>query len=118
MTSLKGVPVRVTPVDNQAKARERLGKSERALRDYDHDLQLAPTSAAFALDRGLLHDNESRLDEAADDLQRARAHGTDPARIRDHLALIDLARKDLASASGQPEAPSAARTGPRRGLQP
>ena len=103
---------------NRAKARERLGQSERALRDYDHALQLAPTSAAFALDRGLLHYNEGRLDEAADDLQRARAHGADPAMIRHHLALVDLARKDRASAPGQPAAPSAARSGPRGGPQP
>ena len=103
---------------NRAKARERLGQSERALRDYDHALELAPTSAAFALDRGLLHYNEGRLDEAADDLQRARAHGADPATIRHHLALVDLARKDYASAPGQPAAPSAARSGPRGGPQP
>ena len=90
---------------NRARARERLGQSERALRDYDRALQLAPTSAAFALDRGLLHYHEGRLDEAADDLRRARAHGADPAMIRHHLALVDLARKDRTSAPGRPRRP-------------
>jgi serine/threonine protein kinase/Tfp pilus assembly protein PilF len=75
-----------------------LGAGDEALHDYDRALQLDPTLAPAALQRGLLHFHARRHAEAVRDLETALAHGAEPATVHYDLALVHLARKDRTSA--------------------
>jgi tetratricopeptide (TPR) repeat protein len=85
-------------VYNRARARQALGQTESALHDYDRALQLDPTLADAALNRGILHYNSRRYAQAEADLSRAFALGADKAIVYYNLALIDLARDEPGAA--------------------
>lgn len=74
------------------------GARESATRDFDRALELEPTLAAAALNRGLLHREARRFPEAVADLERARHNGYAPAVVDYHLASVSL------SAGNRPEA--------------
>jgi serine/threonine protein kinase len=77
---------------NRALSFAALGRTEEALRDYDQALQLDPTLADAALNRGLLHYRVRHYLAALLDLERARELGADPALVSFSLALVRLAR--------------------------
>lgn len=79
---------------NLARARQALGEAGPALQDYDRALRLDPTMSAAALNRGLLHFQQSRHEDATADFKRALDHGADPAIIHYNTALVELARGD------------------------
>jgi serine/threonine protein kinase/Flp pilus assembly protein TadD len=83
---------------NRALAETALGKTERAMLDYDRALQLDETLAVATLNRGILHYNEKRYPAAQVDLQRASEMGADGGAVHYNLALVHLARGDRASA--------------------
>jgi serine/threonine protein kinase/Tfp pilus assembly protein PilF len=83
---------------NRALAFIGLGQGDRAKQDFDRALQLDPTFADAAFNRGLLHFQENHLAPAAADLQCALHHGAQPARAHYQLALVCLAQHDRAGA--------------------
>jgi tetratricopeptide (TPR) repeat protein len=76
---------------NRALAFDALGRPEQALRDYDQALQLDPTLADAALNRGVLHYRARRYDAARADLRRAGELGSHPAIVSFDLLLVNLA---------------------------
>src|SRR5439155_5329705 len=76
----------------RALAYQALGRSDRALYDYDAALQLDPQLGVAALNRGILHGREKRYAEACADLERALQSGVDPATVHYNLALLYLAQ--------------------------
>jgi serine/threonine protein kinase len=83
---------------NRACAYEGCGEPERALRDYDRALQLEPGLGVAALNRGKLHYQLQRSQEALDDLHLALRGGVSPAVVYYHIALVKLAQNDRAGA--------------------
>jgi tetratricopeptide (TPR) repeat protein len=83
---------------NRGCAYEGCGQPERARRDYDRALQLEPTLAVAALNRGRLHFRQQRFPEALADLQRALDGGTDRAAVYYDIALVKLGQGDRAAA--------------------
>jgi serine/threonine protein kinase len=83
---------------NRALAYEGLGCPEQARHDYDQALQLDPTLAVAAQNRGMLHYRAKRYADAIRDLQWAEELGADPAVIAFDLALVNLARGEHATA--------------------
>jgi tetratricopeptide (TPR) repeat protein len=73
---------------NRALAFAALGRATSALNDYDRALQLDPTHAASALNRGMLHFQHGRLEQATADLRTALSHGADAATVHYDLALV------------------------------
>src|SRR5262249_48887925 len=63
------------------------GERARARADYDRALDLDPTLAAAALNRGALHVQERRWDAADADLRLALSLGADPAAVHYNRAL-------------------------------
>ena len=76
---------------NRALAFDALGRPEQALRDYDQALQLDPTLADAALNRGVLHYRARRYDAARADLRRAGELGSHPAIVSFDLFLVNRA---------------------------
>jgi tetratricopeptide (TPR) repeat protein len=98
-----GVAVALAPASaecyyNRALAYEACGDKDRALRDYDHALGLAPHLGAAALNRGALHYKEGRYPEARADLEAALRWGAEPAAVYYNLALVHIALQDPAAA--------------------
>jgi tetratricopeptide (TPR) repeat protein len=83
---------------NRALAWSAMGRADLTLKDYDQALHLDPTFGAAALNRGMLHCDARRYDEALADLQRALKLGVDPAVVHYDLALVNLARGNRAMA--------------------
>jgi tetratricopeptide (TPR) repeat protein len=83
---------------NRALAYAALGRPSQAMRDYDRVLQIDPTHAAAALNRGVLYMQQHQLDQALTDLRCALEHGADPATVHFDLALINVAANDRAAA--------------------
>jgi tetratricopeptide (TPR) repeat protein len=83
---------------NRALAFAALRDAGRALDDYTRALELDPTLSAAALNRGMLHYEAGRHDEARADLGRALELGADPATAHYDLALIHLARGNHSAA--------------------
>jgi tetratricopeptide (TPR) repeat protein len=83
---------------NRALAHAVLGRTDRALHDYDRALHYDPTLAAAALNRGILHYREMRYDAALVDLKRAVDCGADTATANYNMALVYVAKKDHATA--------------------
>src|SRR5207244_12129283 len=73
---------------NRALAYQALGRSDRALHDYDAALQLDPQLGVAALNRGILHGREKRYAEACADLARALQSGVALATVHPHVALL------------------------------
>jgi tetratricopeptide (TPR) repeat protein len=71
---------------------------ESAVRDFDQALELEPSLAEAALQRGLLHHEANRLREAETDLERALHNGYAPAVVYSHLAAVSLSREDRPAA--------------------
>jgi eukaryotic-like serine/threonine-protein kinase len=83
---------------NRALVYSALGLEEPALRDYDQALRLDPSLAVAALNRGMLHHRARRFAQAEADLHHALKLGADPATVYYDLAVVQLARQDLAAA--------------------
>jgi eukaryotic-like serine/threonine-protein kinase len=79
---------------NRALALMARGDSASALRDYDQALQMDPTLAGAALNRGALHLHEHRLPEAEADFRLAESLGANEAAVQFNLALVHQARKE------------------------
>jgi tetratricopeptide (TPR) repeat protein/tRNA A-37 threonylcarbamoyl transferase component Bud32 len=71
---------------------------ESARADFDRALELEPTLAAAALNRGRLHHEAGRLPDAVIDLERALHNGYAPAVVHSHLAAVALSDKNLTAA--------------------
>jgi tetratricopeptide (TPR) repeat protein len=84
---------------NRAVALEKTHRDLVALGDYGRALELDPTMAAAALNRGMLQFRLKRYGEARSDLQTAARLGADPATVHYDMALIDLAQGDRESAA-------------------
>jgi tetratricopeptide (TPR) repeat protein len=83
---------------NRGLARLALGQSDRARRGFDRALELKPTLAAAAFNRGLLAYHAHEYAAAEQDLRSALAHGADAALVYYNLALVHVARRDNAQA--------------------
>jgi len=83
---------------NRAASYTALDRDVEALRDYDRALELEPTFALCALNRGMLNFKKERWREAGDDLKRALVNGADPAVTHYDLALVCVASNDTAAA--------------------
>jgi serine/threonine protein kinase/Flp pilus assembly protein TadD len=79
---------------NRALALMARGDSALALRDYDRALQLDPTLAGAALNRGALHLQELRFSEAEADFRLAESLGANQAAVQFNLALVHQARQE------------------------
>ncbi len=78
---------------NRAKAYEGLGDLAHARADYSRALELKPTFADAALNRGVLAYRQGRLDDAIADLEHARRHAPRPETLGSaayNLALVHL----------------------------
>ncbi|MEO6436985.1 MAG: tetratricopeptide repeat protein, partial [Tepidisphaeraceae bacterium] len=78
---------------NRALAYAALNRPDNALRDYDHALEIDPAHANAALNRGMLHFQQGRLDQATADLRRALDRGADAATVHYNLERIHLIAK-------------------------
>jgi tetratricopeptide (TPR) repeat protein len=76
---------------NRALAYSALGHDEKAFRDYDRALQIDPTHAHSALNRGVLHLKQGHHQAAIADLNVALQYGADAATANYDLALAYLA---------------------------
>lgn len=86
---------------NRAKAYEGLNAVDRARADYSRALELKPTFADAALNRGTMAYREGRLDDALADLERARANAETPETlglVAYNLALVHLKNGDRSTA--------------------
>ncbi len=86
---------------NRARSHEALGALERAHFDYTRALELKPTFAAAALNRGAMAYRAGRVQEALADLERARIHARDARTLglaAYNLALVHLKKGDLPQA--------------------
>jgi Flp pilus assembly protein TadD len=85
---------------NRGLAWDRQGPDQAAaaLHDYDRALELDPTLAAAALNRGVLHYKAGRHARAEADLRHAAECGADPAAVHYNLALVHWARHDRQAA--------------------
>jgi serine/threonine protein kinase len=83
---------------NRALAYSAQGKLELALRDYNRALQIDPTFASAALNRGMLHFKEKRFAEAEADLRHALQLGAPAVTAYYDLAVVQAARQDIAGA--------------------
>src|SRR5207237_1086985 len=63
------------------------GRMQRALADYTRALELDPTLAPAALNRGLLRYHAKRYPEALRDIENALRHGASPAVVHYDMAL-------------------------------
>jgi serine/threonine protein kinase/tetratricopeptide (TPR) repeat protein len=88
---------------NRALAYAALDRREQALHDYDRALAIDPAHADAALNRGVLHLKQKRLDRAAADLRLALHLGADAATVHYDLALVHLAAGDARAAKQQVE---------------
>jgi serine/threonine protein kinase/Flp pilus assembly protein TadD len=88
---------------NRALAYQGLGKTARALQDYNDALDLEPHLGVAALNRGILYHQEKRYPQALADFQRALQDGVDPAAVYYNMALLYLAQGELAAARGSLE---------------
>jgi serine/threonine protein kinase/Tfp pilus assembly protein PilF len=83
---------------NRALAYAALGRIDEAMHDYDHALELDPTHAAAALNRGMLRFERKHFDQAIADLRLALELGADPATVHYDLAVVHLAANELTAA--------------------
>jgi eukaryotic-like serine/threonine-protein kinase len=83
---------------NRALAYAALERLHEALADYDRALSLDPAHATSALNRGMLHFQQGRHDQAKADLRRALEHGADTTMVHFDLALFHMAAKDPVAA--------------------
>src|SRR5262249_22049247 len=79
---------------NRAKAFAALGRTERALADYDLALEDDPRLAVAALNRAVLQYQAGRYREALAGLQLAEKRGANPALVYYNRALVQKARGD------------------------
>jgi eukaryotic-like serine/threonine-protein kinase len=70
-----------------------LRQPDLAIRDYGRALELDPTLAGAALNRGMLHFEAGRFTKAEKDLQHALSLGANPAHAHLDLALVHRAQK-------------------------
>ncbi|MBI3412109.1 MAG: protein kinase [Planctomycetes bacterium] len=77
---------------NRAQGYAALKIKDLALADYDRALRLDGNLAPAALNRGMLHYESKRFQEAEADLRRALDLGMNPAMVHFNLALVSLAR--------------------------
>jgi serine/threonine protein kinase/Flp pilus assembly protein TadD len=83
---------------NRALAYVALGRTDRAVNDYDRTLQLDPTHPGALLNRGMLRYQQGRLAEALADVRAASSFGADEAAVRHDLALIQAAAEHAPAA--------------------
>src|SRR5262249_880389 len=76
---------------SRAPALPRLGRPDDAVRDYDRALQLDPTMAGAAVNRGMLHYQQKHYAAALADLGLALKCGGRPAVVYYNMALVHLA---------------------------
>ena len=86
---------------NRALAYAAFGRHEQALQDYDRALAIDPGHADAALNRGVLHLRQNRLNRAATDLRLALQLGADAATVHYDLALVHLAAGQSGAAKEQ-----------------
>ncbi|MDB5311792.1 MAG: serine/threonine protein kinase [Gemmataceae bacterium] len=83
---------------NRGLAYMTLGRADGARNDFDRALELEPTLAEAALNRGLLHHQAKRFTEAAADLEQALRDGYSPAVVNYNLALVHRSAGNRAAA--------------------
>lgn len=82
---------------NRGLAFDRLGRTDRAVADYDAALRLAPGLAPAALNRGVLRLRAGRLAEAEADFDLALRNGADSTAVETNRALLRKAREQSAA---------------------
>ncbi|HMC90065.1 MAG TPA: tetratricopeptide repeat protein, partial [Gemmataceae bacterium] len=79
---------------SRALALTALGRITVAVRDYDYALQLDATLAVAWVNRGMLHYQESRYDQALADLAEGLVQGANPELVYYDEALVYVARHE------------------------
>lgn len=83
---------------NRALAEAATGDLLAALADYDQSLRIKPSFSAALLNRGVLHFQQDRLDQAERDFRLATTTGFEPSAAYLNLAMVQEARGELADA--------------------
>jgi tetratricopeptide (TPR) repeat protein len=83
---------------SRALALTALGRKKEAIADYNQSIALDAHLACAFLNRGMLHYQELRYDEALADLARALTAGMNADTVHYNMALVYLGRQDPASA--------------------
>jgi tetratricopeptide (TPR) repeat protein len=96
--TIGAAPVAAGCYFNRAVAQAALGRTDLALKDYDHALRLDPSLMPALQNRGLLHLAAKRWPAAIADFQQALLQGADPATMHYSLALAHQAAGSRARA--------------------
>jgi tetratricopeptide (TPR) repeat protein len=83
---------------NRALSYAALGRTDRAMQDYDKTLALDPAHVASLLNRGALHFQLGHAAPAVADLELSLKHGADPTTVHYDLAVIHASLDDRARA--------------------
>ena len=83
---------------NLALAYGGMNRVEKAIQNYGRALELEPGHAAAALNRGVMHFQQGKLNDAEADLRRALKNGADAATVHYDLALVHMAADEPAQA--------------------